>query len=156
MSKKNLGLNPKIDIDFPISETVTIQVSYKELKGKREKELSKKFDKINKKIQEKNKLNKRINILELKAEALFKLGENEEVVSDANSLNKLYDKLENVDKDIEALGGYEKYEEFHKEQFEKCVESKDFKKLTDAIEEESSYFDVMQMIVKAVQEKKGN
>jgi len=156
MSKKILGLNPKIDIDFPISETVTIQVSYKELKGKKAKELSKKFDPINKKIQEKNKLNKRINILELKAEAQFKLGENEEVVSDANSLNKLYDKLEKVDADIETLGGYEKYEEFHKEQFKKSIESKDLKKLTDAIEEESSYFDVMQMIVKAVKEKKGN
>lgn len=153
---KKIGLNPRIDIDFPISDKVTITVSYKALKGKKAKELSKKFDPINNAVKEQNKLNKRINVLELKATSLSKLGKDKEVIDDTNKLDKLYDKLEKIEEKIESLGGFDKYEEFHKLQFSKCIESKDIKKLEDAIEDESTYFEVMQMIIEAVEEKKGN
>lgn len=159
MSKKPIGLNPKVDIDFPISEKVTITVSYKDLRGKKQKELSKKYKELNKVQSEKDKSQKRINLLKMKAESLQEIGKHDEVVKDIDALTKLYDKLETHEKEFETIGGYEAYEDFQKEQFDLCVttkEEKDLKILTDAIEEESSYFEVMQMIIKAVAEKKGN
>ena len=159
MSKKPIGLNPKIDIDFPISEEVTITVSYKDLRGKKQKELAKKYKELNKVQSSKDKTQKRINLLEMKAESLQEIGEHDEVIKDIDALTKLYDTLDKFEQVFETLGGYEAYEDFQKEQFDLCVtagDKKDLKILTDAIDEESSYFEVMQMITKAVSEKKGN
>ena len=134
----------------------TYKLSYKEPSKKEQKEIGKGNKDILDLFKSSQKLDRRIEVMEAKVEALKELNNAEELLDTAKKLDDLYQARDKIEDDFDKLGGFDKMLEASEVTFGISVGGKDKKRLVEFVEAQSDYATVLTAIAEDAKEQKGN
>jgi len=157
MAKISLSIAVNLDITDSGKVVKTFNLTYRQPSKKEQKQLGKENETILDLFKQSQKIDRRIEAVEVKIEALRSM-ENKasELLKSANLLEKLYIQKDEIEDDFEKIGGIDKMLEASKETFSISVGGKDKDELMEFIEENSDYSTFLDAIAEDAKKQKGN
>jgi len=154
MSRLFLSVPVEITVqDGKKDKVLKVEIKEPTKKDRKEyKELVKKFEKITSRL---NKIATKLESATKKRDFLEKLEKFEDALKEQEKIDSLVAEQDELEKEIDAIGGDDFYETKARERFEKYVSGKDKEQLVE-IAEQKDYITVMQAldVAKADAEKK--
>ncbi|MCK5743631.1 MAG: hypothetical protein KAH30_02750 [Caldisericia bacterium] len=156
MAKIQLSNNITLDIIEGDEKIKSFSITYREPSRKQQRALGEDNKAIIDLFKESQKLDRRLEVMEAKVDALKELEQAKELLSTAKKLDEMYIRRDKIEDQFEEMGGVDKMLEASQLTFDISVGGKDKKILKEFIETSSDYNVILNAIADDAKAQRGN